>query len=71
MQKYRLAICLALIACAGPVMAGVLIGAGAPPLGLDVSSGPTLGTPLAIPLLALAGGAALVSGIRYIKRKRD
>lgn len=52
-------------------MAGVLIGAGAPPLGLDVSSGPTLGTPLAIPLLALAGGAALVSGIRYIKRKRD
>ena len=70
MQKYRLAMCLALMACAGPVMAGSLLG-GAPPLGVGSSSGPTLGTPLAIPLLALAGGAALVSGIRYIKRKRD
>jgi len=69
-QKYRLAMCLALMACAGPVMAGQ-IAAGAPPLGFLESSGPTLGTPLAIPLLALAGGAALVSGIRHIKRKRD
>ena len=66
MQKYRLAMCLALMACAGPVMAGDIV-TGAPPLGALSSSGPTL----AIPLLALAGGAALVSGIRYIKRKRD
>ena len=57
----------------GPALAGGLLGT---PLGLNapalgLRTGAALGTPLAIPVLAVAGGVVLMSGVRWINRQRQ
>ena len=56
-------------ALAGGGLFGTPLGLNAPALGLRTDA--ALGTPLALPVLAFAGGVALVCGVRFIKRRRQ
>jgi len=58
---------IAMSLLASPVLAGLQSGGA---LGNLLSSSAPSPGPIAVPALAIAGGVALVSGIRCIRRKR-